>query len=244
MEFTRMKNKKILLNVTGVICAISFLAVFLITSIEAVCYWIPGYFETEYTKYDVLDDLPEMTMEDLLDVTDQMMAYLRGDREDLHIYTTMGGEYREFFTEREISHMDDVQKLFIAGLVLRNICLVLIVVCAAAAWILTKDDKDILPAYPRSMCVGTGALFAVVAVIAGICSTDFDRYFVIFHHIFFDNDLWLLDPRVDMLVNIVPEEFFMDTALYIVIIFAVLVIVFFAVNIWLWRHWKKKASKS
>ncbi len=239
-----MQNKKILLTITGVIAAIAFMIVFLTTSIEAVCYWIPGYFETEYTKHDVLNDLPEMTMEDLLDVTDQMMAYLRGDREDLHIYTTMGGEYREFFTEREIAHMDDVQKLFIAGLTIRNICLVLIIVCIAAAWFLTRNDKSILYAYPRSMCAGAGVLFVVTAVIAAICSTDFDRYFVVFHHIFFDNDLWLLDPRVDMLVNIVPEGFFMDTALYIVIIFAVLVILFFAVNIYLWRRWIKKDSRT
>ncbi len=44
-----------------------------------------------------------MTMDDLLDVTDQMMAFLRGKREDLHVYTTMGGEYREFFNDREIA---------------------------------------------------------------------------------------------------------------------------------------------
>ena len=64
---------------------------------------MPGYYEKEYTKYQVLNDLPEMTMDDLLDVTDQMMAFLRGKREDLHVYTTMGGEYREFFNDREIA---------------------------------------------------------------------------------------------------------------------------------------------
>ena len=36
-------------------------------------------------------------MEDLLDVTDEMMAYLRGNREDLHVSAVIGGETREFF---------------------------------------------------------------------------------------------------------------------------------------------------
>ena len=54
---------------------------------------------------------PEMTMDDLLDVTNEMMAFLRGKRENLHVYTTMGGEYREFFNDREIAHMEDVQGL-------------------------------------------------------------------------------------------------------------------------------------
>ena len=53
--------------------------------------------EKEYTKYQVLDDLPSMTMDDLLDVTDQMMAYLKGKRADLHVTTHMGGETRELF---------------------------------------------------------------------------------------------------------------------------------------------------
>ena len=33
----------------------------------------------------------------------------------------MGGEYREFFNDREIAHMEDVRGLFIGGLVLRRI---------------------------------------------------------------------------------------------------------------------------
>ena len=100
----------------GILGAFCVMLVLLITSVEAVAYWTPGYYEKEYTKYQVLEDLPEMTMEDLLTVTDEMMAYLRGDREDLHVFTTMGGEYREFFNEREIAHMEDVRNLFIGGL--------------------------------------------------------------------------------------------------------------------------------
>ncbi len=82
---------------------------------EAVVYWTPGYFEKEYEKYQVLDHLPAMTMEDLLEVTDEMMDYLRGDREELHITTTLDGQEREFFNERETAHMEDVQWPLSAG---------------------------------------------------------------------------------------------------------------------------------
>jgi len=107
------KAAKTITYAAGIFTAFWLIIAFLITSVEAVAYWTPGYYEKEYTKYQVLNDLPEMTMDDLLDVTDQMMAFLRGKREDLHIYTTMGGEYREFFNDREIAHMEDVQGLFI-----------------------------------------------------------------------------------------------------------------------------------
>lgn len=97
------------IHAAGILTALWLMIVFLITAVEAVAYWTPGYYKMEYEKYQVLDDLPEMTMDDLLSVTDEMMAYLRGNREDLHVFTTMGGEYREFFNARETAHMEDVR---------------------------------------------------------------------------------------------------------------------------------------
>ena len=66
---------KYLHRLTGILMAFCLMIVLFITSIEAVVYWTPGYFEKEYTKYEVLKDLPAMTMEDLLEVTDEMMDY-------------------------------------------------------------------------------------------------------------------------------------------------------------------------
>ena len=234
------KTKTGFLYVIGILCAFCLMIVFLITAVEAVAYWTPGYYEKEYTKYEVLDDLPEMTMEDLLTVTDEMMAYLRGKREHLHVFTTMGGEYREFFTAREIAHMEDVRGLFIGGLWLR--CIGLLVTAAGALLMFfwqkgSSERRRILSrVVPASLCLGTGIFFAVALVLIGIISTDFSKYFIVFHHIFFNNDLWLLDPSVDMLINIVPEPFFMDTAFRIAVVFAVLVLVFFGVCLFLWRR--------
>mgnify|MGYP002230842804 CR=1 FL=1 len=56
--------------------------VFLITSVEAVAYWTPHYYENEYTATR-LPIMSHMEMDDLLYVTDGMMAYLRGNRDDL-----------------------------------------------------------------------------------------------------------------------------------------------------------------
>ena len=104
--------------VLGVLFTFCLMIVLLITSIEAVAYWTPGYYEKEYTKYHVLEDV-HMEMDDLLDVTREMMAYLRGNREDLHVPTIVDGQPREFFNDREIAHMEDVRGLFIGGLHLR-----------------------------------------------------------------------------------------------------------------------------
>lgn len=237
---------KLWISLLGVICAICLVLVFLITAIEAVVYWTPGYFEAEYTKYQVLNNLPPMTMEDLLIVTDEMMAYLRGNRADLHVFTTLGGQHMEFFNAREIAHMEDVRDLFIGGLWIRRFGLAVTAAYAALLVFWGKknpDRKNILKTVvPGSLCLGTGLFFAAALVIAAIVASDFSKYFIVFHHIFFDNDLWILNPATDLLINIVPEPFFMDTALRIAITFGVMVIVFLGISLYLWHRGKRSQA--
>ena len=219
---------KLLHYLLGILSAFCLIFILLITSVEAVVYWNPGYFEKEYEKYQVLDNLPAMTMEDLLDVTDEMMDYLRGEREDLHVTTTLDGQQREFFNAREIAHMEDVRDLFVGAIFLRRVCIGAVILSLVLLALLKARLSRVLPA---SLCLGTGLFFAFIAALAAIISTDFTKYFVIFHHIFFDNDLWILDPRTDLLINIVPEGFFMDTAARIGGLFAGSVLVIFALSL-------------
>ncbi len=199
--------KQFIQTAIGILFSFCLMITLLFTSIEAVVYWTPGYFEKEYTKYNVTDDV-QMTMEDLLQVTDEMMAYLRGNREDLHVDTTMGGVQREFFNEREIAHMEDVQGLFLDAISLRRGCLLIMALCIIILLLLKADFKR---RFPLSVLIGTGIFFGAAVVLAIIISTDFNKYFVMFHHMFFNNDLWILDSATDMLINIVPEGFFSDT---------------------------------
>lgn len=229
---------KIFCNFLGVLCAFCLMFILLVTSVEAVVYWTPGYFEKEYTKYDVAAAV-DMEMDDLLDVTDEMMAYLKGDREDLHVPTIVGGEEREFFNEREIAHMEDVQGLFLGAIFLRRLCVGII---AASIILLILAKSDIKHLLPKMICIGTGLFFFLIAALSLIISTDFTKYFIIFHKIFFDNDLWILDPSTDLLINIVPEPFFMDTAFRIAGTFAGSVLAVFFLCIFLLRRQKKHSG--
>ena len=230
---------KYLHRTAGIVTAFCLMIILFITSVEAVVYWTPGYFEKEYAKFNVLDSLPSMTMDDLLHVTDEMMDYLRGDRDDLHVTTTMGGEQREFFNEREIAHMEDVRGLFLKALSIRRVCLVL----GAGLLILMAATKARMGrVLPPFLCMGTGLFFALITVLGLIISTDFPNYFIMFHHIFFTNDLWILDPATDMLINIVPEGFFMDTAARIALLFGSLSLILFGVCLLLTIKNRRKVS--
>ena len=215
---------KLLQRIPGVLCAFCLMIILLITSVEAVVYWTPGYFEREYTKYNVTETV-HMEMDDLLEVTDEMMDYLRGDRDNLHVMTVVDGQSREFFNEREIAHMEDVRGLFLGAITLRRVCAVTAVACVVLMAALKADVKRLLP---RTLCAGIGLFFLAAAGVALLIASDFSRYFVVFHHIFFNNDLWILNPATDLLINIVPEPFFADTALRIGVTFGLSAAVLFA----------------
>lgn len=222
----------------GIICAFCLMITFLITSVEAVAYWVPGYYEREYEKYRVADDV-HMEMKDLLEVTEEMMSYLRGNREDLHVMTVVDGQPREFFNAREIAHMEDVRGLFIGGLRLRAGCLIL---AALTVLLLALTKAKLRSFLPSALWKGSVLFFLTAAVIAGIIASDFSRYFIVFHHIFFDNDLWILNPATDLLINIVPEPFFADTALYIGLTFGGISLLFIAVCLILSKKAKRKRA--
>lgn len=86
------------------------------------------------------------------------------------------------------------------------------------------------------------ALFTfIIPVILGIpFLVDFSRSFVIFHEIAFSNDYWIFDPRIDPVIRILPEWFFMYAAFLILIIMAALAAIFYVAGR---RHTKSRMSQ-
>lgn len=145
----------------GMTAILSVIVILLISSFEIGIYSDFGWYEKEYEKYNVTEDL-EMKMDDVMDVTEEMMAYLRGDREGLVVWTTVNGEKQEFFNDREKAHMVDVQNLFLGGLTLRFSAIIVLVI-SLSGLIFTKGNwKRILP---KSFLTGLGAFLVMIRML-------------------------------------------------------------------------------
>ena len=79
-----------------------------------------------------------------------------------------------------------------------------------------------------------GAIIALVTplMLAVPLAIDFDRAFVVFHEIAFDNELWIFDPRTDPIINYLPESLFMRNAFAILVLMIVL-----SVAVIIWGRW-------
>ena len=72
-----------------------------------------------------------------------------------------------------------------------------------------------LRAWGKALVGGAALFLGLAGLLALICALDFNRAFIAFHHLFFTNDLWLLDPRTDLLIRICPQSMFMGMAVRI-----------------------------
>lgn len=198
------------------IFSFSLIAALLFTSCEIAIYSDFDVYEREYEKYDVLSEL-DMTMDDAMHVTHEMMDYLRGDRETLSVVTDVDGKRQDFFNQQDRFHMSEVRGLFLGGMAIRAGACVSMVVCIILLLLMKADVRRILPSSYLIALAAVGLSLAVAGVMALV---DFNAVFVMFHHLFFDNDLWIFDPAEDYMIRMLPEGLFADMAARIGVIFA------------------------
>ncbi len=157
-----------------------------------------SHFEDNYYKNNVYETTGK-NYEDLSRVYRYLMLYLKG-RANNEIL-------ERDFNEREILHMEDVQELFKIGFAIKYVSMIVSLILLIYL-VKTTPIKE----FSKSIFKGMFINWAMAGLFILMIFLDFSRYFVYFHQIFFTNDLWLLDPRTDLLIQMLPENFFYSMA--------------------------------
>ena len=181
------------------------------------------YFSWHYERREIHQSIG-MEKDELMYVTGELLDYMRGRREDLVVYAPIHGEMRQFFSDIEIRHMVDVWELYDIGFTIRNVAFWLLLLLILGMALFKVRILEVLARCCREVIV---CFLILLGLLAGAIVWDFDRAFVIFHLIFFDNDYWILDPSVDLLINMVPQAFFVEIS----IIIGILLLLFSAIII-------------
>lgn len=77
---------------------------------------------------------------------------------------------------------------------------------------------------PGFLTAGAIIALATPLMLAVPLAIDFDRAFVVFHEIAFDNELWIFDPRTDPIIDYLPEALFMRNAFAILVVMILLAV--------------------
>ena len=144
-------------------------------------------------------------------VTAVLAAYLRGERADIDVEEEVFGVYGPVFNENEKAHMVDVLSLFRLECRLKAMLLAAgVLLMAAVPLFARKETGRAVNAAFRGFLAAL-ALMAVVGLLMWLHS-GFDGLFLAFHRALFDNDLWLMDPRTDAMIRMLPAGFFQRIA--------------------------------
>lgn len=222
-------------RIAGVIAALGILVACLFGSTDYHAF-NKSYYESEYTKLNTAESIG-MSREALFEATDALLDYLKDKRDDIRCVQEVKGFSREVFDERETAHMVDVKALYQNA---KTVCFVLIGAgLLALLYMLYGVKKRNCSSIDALISLKDGFRQVVLAflIVAGglvfYALLDFNRFWTSFHELFFTNDLWLLDPRVSIMINMFPEEFFFGMVMRIALTFIftftlIAVLVYFA----------------
>lgn len=166
-----------------------------------------SYYRESFKKYNV-ETISNKSMDDLLSIADNIIVYLKN---------TGGDELlTPYFNEREVLHMQDVQRLF---KIVRYIKYIGGVLSICIGLYLFKINGGLF--LSRVLYSGLYWNYIILIVLLFFVYYDFDRYFTYFHLLLFNNNLWILNPDTDLMIQMLPEGFFIGMAIKIMLSFSI-----------------------
>lgn len=144
----------------------------------------------------------------------RIAGYLSGQLDSLQSNASKDKAGLPCFSENDILHMKDVRNLIESG---TNLCrfiwpsLLLFMLSLVPCFLYKKSDL----LFEASLRVSiAGSAFILLILFFGTwAALDFNSVFVVFHKVLFTNDLWLLDPSTDLMIQLMPLPLFVDYAL-------------------------------
>ena len=196
------KYKDIFISLLFAVALFFFILTF---SISLPIYCRPFY----YAHIDSMNLSEEsgFTKEEIIEAYDAVLDYLTiPDKE-------FSSGVMKYSPEGE-SHFADCKALFN----LNATVLLSSAVCILILLILRKTGKTAPFLIGKHQASFYSALAAVLLpiIIGSIAALDFDKAFEVFHRIFFPGKTnWTFNPRTDEIIEILPQEFFMNCAILI-----------------------------
>ena len=192
-----------------------------ISSILAVIFYVCfdlNFYKDFYQKENIADYI-DTSSDNLINNTQNLLNYLN-KKEQLNT---------DWFSEKDILHMVDVQNLYTFSHNIMIYCFITFILSTIII-ILILRGKSLL--YITKIFNKVLLLFIVlVGGLSVVIAYNFNSFWIKFHTTLFSNDLWLLSPSESNLIKMVPEEFFISLITKIITYILILFILLFTSNI-------------
>ncbi|KFB07882.1 TIGR01906 family membrane protein [Malacoplasma iowae] len=145
-------------------------------------------------------------------------------------------EGKEHFQDTKVLFMIDLSILIVTSI----ICLVFVIV----NWRI--KNKFLVKVLNKSIGFWVSIISLIlILLIVFLVSLDFEKAFIIFHKIFFKGkDNWVFDPTVDPIIKILPEQFFLNSFIFIAVVYLFSHLVIISKEVVLLKKRKNKVQKA
>lgn len=204
-----------------------------------------GLYYSEQMKAGILP-AAGISDEDLRALDERLAVYLAGDESRLlpdgenALPVAVFGSVQPAFNEKEMAHMRDCYDLFALLRKVRGRLIPWAVLLTVGGAYLLQDRK-------RARCcawLSPLVLLIPLGAFAAWAAADFDGAFTFFHRLLFRNDLWLLDPRTDLLIRICPANMFLHMGARIGVLSLIGILAISAVAVLLTFIWPKRKEEN
>jgi len=182
----KIRSRKPKANITTlelVIGVVLLVAVIFLSGFARLIYDMEFY-RNEFERNDV-------RVSNRIELTQELFNYFQ-DKGDI-----------DNFNDKERLHLIDVKNLIKRGFTILYSLLI-----ATAVYFVyiyrkgrTKENLD-------KLFLRTAGAIIIFSILSFVLVGFFQKGFIWFHLLFFDNDLWMLNPATDMLIVLFPQEFF------------------------------------
>lgn len=159
-----------------------------------------SFYTFEFQKLGVYNTFGRQTTDDQAKI---LLDYLDGKDELIN---------SNFFNEKEKQHMIDVKNLIVLS---KTILYASFMILSGIFIFFIKKKKNISRLISKTFIFTSMTSFTLL-ITAYLLQDQFSTIFYNFHLLFFNNQLWLLNPAVDNLINLFPQQFFYDIAAEII----------------------------
>lgn len=194
---TRTPNRRrVIRGAAGLAVAVA--TILTVSGVVVLAFFNPAWVDIAQRRAGV-DQITGYPMSEVRRVTDQMIR---------EIYVGPGTfamtvDGSPVLTPRERSHMGDVRNVVLRFLLVATLGATVLVIAALrgrrAAW------------FWRGVMAGSGAVVAVGALVGVALLVAFDATFEAFHLLFFKPGSFTFDPRIERLVQIFPDQLWVES---------------------------------
>ena len=181
-----------------VLAAVLLLTLIISTGVVMTLLLRPIYYhDIKALHLEEMSGIPEERIRENYDVLiDYNLVWNRGPLQFPDFPMSLGGE----------THFREVKRIFDTFQILFVVSLAGMTALRIKAKSLRDGRYARLTAY---LCCGIVAALGIFALVG------WDRLFVVFHKVFFNNDFWIFDAASDPVITILPDTFFLHEAILI-----------------------------